>query len=254
MPLVRREARKALVIDPSLPEGHAILGLVAAVYEYDWPAAERHFAAAMACDPLPSAVRRFYALYYLLPVGRSGEAADECARALEDDPLNLLGRLRLAQCLRAAGRDAEATKELRRVLALDQDLWFTHFILGLETVLQGDVPRALPHAEKAYELAPWSPVARALLAAALTLEGTTARAQSLLDTLKAGEVYGAPLALATYHLVCSDLEATADWTERAIEERHPAIFFFLHAHARTLQCSTRWPALAGALNLPSAEP
>jgi tetratricopeptide (TPR) repeat protein len=122
MPLVRREARKALAIEPSLPEGHAMLGLVAALYEYDWSAAERHFAAAMACDPIPSAVRRFHALYYLLPVGRSGEAADECARALEDDPLNLVGRLRLAQCLRAAGRDAEATRELRRVLELDHAL------------------------------------------------------------------------------------------------------------------------------------
>ena len=254
MPLVRREARKALGIDPSLPEGHAILGLVAAVYDYDWPAAERHFAAAMACDPLPSAVRRFYALYYLLPVGRCGEAADECAHALEDDPLNLLGRLRLAQCLRAAGRDAEATRELRRVLELDPHLWFTHFILGLEILLQGDVPRALPHAENAYAQAPWSPVARGLLAAALTLGGTTARAQALLDTLKAGEVYGAPLALATYHLACLELDASADWTERAIQERHPAIFFFLYAHAQALRCGARWPALASALNLPSGEP
>jgi serine/threonine-protein kinase len=250
MPLVRREARKALAIEPSLPEGHAMLGLVAALYEYDWSAAERHFAAAMACDPIPSAVRRFHALYYLLPVGRSGEAADECARALEDDPLNLVGRLRLAQCLRAAGRDAEATRELRRVLELDHDLWFTHFILGLETLLQGDVPRALPHAEKAYAQAPWSPVARGLLAAALMLEGTTTRAQSLLDTLKAADVYGASLALATYHLACSELEASADWTERAIEERHPAIFFFLYAHAHALRCSVRWPGLARALKLP----
>ena len=35
MPLVRKEALKALAIDPSLPEAHAMLGIVAGVYDYD---------------------------------------------------------------------------------------------------------------------------------------------------------------------------------------------------------------------------
>jgi hypothetical protein len=71
MPLVRSAARKALEIDPSLAEGHAMLGLVAALYDYDWEEAGHRFALAMAAESVPSEVRRFYALYYLLPVGRS---------------------------------------------------------------------------------------------------------------------------------------------------------------------------------------
>ena len=87
----------------------------------------------MACDPVPSQVRRNYALYYLLPIGRADEAVEECARALREDPLDLLGRVRFAQCLEAARRHDDASAELRRVLELDEDLWFTHFILGLAT-------------------------------------------------------------------------------------------------------------------------
>ena len=86
MPLVRSEARKALAIDPSLPEGHATLGLVAGLYDYDWQEAARRFELAMAGDPVPSQVRRYYALYYLLPVGRAEEAVEECTRRAPGRP------------------------------------------------------------------------------------------------------------------------------------------------------------------------
>jgi serine/threonine-protein kinase len=249
MPLVRREAAQALEIDPSLQEGHAILGLVAALYDYDWAEAERHFGRAMAGDPVPPAVRRFHALYYLLPVGRCGEAADECARALRDDPLNLMGRVRYAQCLRAAGRNGEGTSELERVLQLDETFWFAHFVLGLELMLQGAPADGLARAERAYSLAPWNPSARGLLAGALRVGGSAERADALLATLGAGDGYGAPLALATCHLVCSEFDTAADWIERAIAQRHPAVFFFLHTHAHALRRGPRWPSIAGALKL-----
>ena len=227
-----------------------MLGLVAALYDYDWQEAARRFERAMAGEPVPSEVRRYYALYYLLPVGRSAEAAEECARALQEDPLNLMGRLRLAQCLRAAGRNADAARELRRVLELDETLWFTHFILGLDHLVDGQRAEALTYAQRASALAPWSPVAKGLLAAALRGNEDVQRSDELLEQLRNSVAYGAPLGLATFHLACSEIDASADWTERAIAERHPAIFFFLRAHGHALLRSARWPALAGMLNLP----
>jgi tetratricopeptide (TPR) repeat protein len=171
---------------------------------------------------------------------------------LQDDPLNLIGRLRFAQCLRAAGRNAEAFGALRNVLELDESLWFTHFILGLELLLDGRVADALPHAERACALAPWNPSAKGLLAAAARNSGDLRRAEDLLEELESGGAYGAPLALATFYLSCAKIDASADWTERAIEERHPAIFFFLRPHAHALRRSARWPNLARRLNLPDA--
>ena len=61
--MVRSQAQKALELDPSLPEGHAMLGAVAASLEYDWKEAERHFRLAMARDPVPVNVR-----LYVFPV------------------------------------------------------------------------------------------------------------------------------------------------------------------------------------------
>ena len=203
----------------------------------------------MAGDPVPSQVRRYCALYYLLPVGRAEEAVEECTRALQEDPLDLSGRLRLAQCLQAAGRPDEAATELRRVLELDENLWFTHFLWAYEQLREGRLADAIRHADTATTLAPWSPSAKGLLAGVCKANGDIARSEELLEKIRSGRAYGTPLALATYHLACSEIEACADWTERVIAERHPAIFFFLRAHAQALLKSPRWPTLARQLNL-----
>jgi tetratricopeptide (TPR) repeat protein len=204
----------------------------------------------MAADPVPSQVRRFYALYYLLPLGRAEEAVEECRRALLEDPLDLLGRVRFAQCLQAAGRFDESLSELRRVLELDEKLWFAHFILGLERLRRNEREAATIHATHAAALAPWSPSAKGLSAAVSRLGGDLRRSEEILTTITSGPAYGTPLALATYHMCCSEFDAAADCTERGIAERHPALFFFLRAHARPLLESPRWPALAQQLKLP----
>ena len=250
MPLVSAEAKQALEIDPSLAEGHAMLGLVAAIYDYDWKEAAQRFERAMASDPVPSQVRRYYALYYLLPLARTTDAVDQCARSLRDDPLDLPGRVRFAQCLDAAGRTDEATAELRHVLELDENLWFSHFILGHYQLRDRRLPAALDHAERAFELAPWNPSARGLLAAAYAVNGELGTADDLMEPLRSAPVYGAPLAFATFHLYRSELDSCADWVEKGIAERHPAMFVFLRSHARELLASSRWPGLAKRLNLP----
>jgi hypothetical protein len=122
-------------------------------------------------------------------------------------------------------------------------------IWALELLREGRLADAIAHADTAGTLAPWSPSAKGLLAAAYKANGDHSRSEALLEALRPGRAYGAPLALATFHLACAEIEACADWTERAIAERHPAVFFFLRAHAHPLRQSPRWPALARQLNL-----
>jgi hypothetical protein len=114
---------------------------------------------------------------------------------------------------------------------------------------EGRFAEAMTHADRASTLAPWNPSAKGLLAAACRASGDIARSEALLETLRPGRAYGTPLGLATFHLACSEIDACADWTERVIAERHPAVFFFLRAHALALLNSPRWPALASELNL-----
>ena len=96
IPLVRACARKALELDPLLPEAHAILGVVAALYDYAWVEAGQLFATAMAQEPVSPQVHGYYGYLYLLPMGKPEDAASELRRALVGDPLNLMFRLLLA--------------------------------------------------------------------------------------------------------------------------------------------------------------
>jgi len=251
MPRVRIEARKALDIDPSLPEAHAMLGLVAALYDYDWTEAGRRFQLATACEPVSAQVRYYYGFYYLFTVGRYKEAVEQQERARKEDPLNLLSRVQLAPSLRAAGRYADALSELHKVRQLDENFWPLSFLLGIVHASQGNFAEAAPYAEKAYSLAPWMTVNIGLFAAMLKRTGDVKWSDELLQKLLPGEAYAAPLGLAHFYLYSGELDKAIDWSEKAIEQRQPAVLFFLNVHVQQLRSSPRWPGLARLLNLPS---
>ena len=46
-----------------------------------------------------------------------------------------------------------------------------------------------------------------------------------------------------------DLEAAAKWTRKAIEERQPAVMFFLSVHGNALRSDARWRELAKMMKL-----
>ena len=54
-----------------------------------------------------------------------------------------------------------------------------------------------------------------------------------------------------YHLMCSEIDAAADWYENVIEERNPfAVVFAKNPLGKALRASPRWPKLARMMNLP----
>ena len=90
-----------------------------------------------------------------------------------------------------------------------------------------------------------------VLAGVLMLSGDRDRAQGLLDKLGSGQAYGAPQGLATFHLLCSDIDRAADWVEKAIEERNPSVLLSLRQpYAQPLRSSRHWQKLAKLMNLP----
>jgi serine/threonine-protein kinase len=83
IPVIREHATKALELDPSIPEGHAMLGVVAGLYDYNWQEAKIKFRHARARVPVSPTVRWLHAMAYLLPTGRLGEAIQEIEDALQ---------------------------------------------------------------------------------------------------------------------------------------------------------------------------
>ena len=250
MAQTRAHARKALDLDPSLPEAQAMMGIVACIYDYDWSEGERRFVLAMAHDPVPPQVRQWYGFFCLFPSGRTQEAAAQMSRGVQEDPLNILSRQSLANCFLAAGRLDEAARELRECIKLDAELPFAYFLLSLVEASQGLFVAAQSSAEKAASMMRW-PATVGLLAALSVKTGNPLRAEELTRELGDGSAYGAPLGFIYIHLMSGQLNDAAEWIRKAIEQRHSLLMMdvVFTPLAAPLLASSHWPALARMMNL-----
>ncbi len=249
LPMIRSLARKALELDPSLPDGHAMLGVVAAL-EFDWNEAEKFFRLAMARGPVPPFVRAHYAMAFLLSTGLLTEALQQIDLGLQEDPLNSSLRLFRATSLAAAGRDDEAIQLLHELLGINPAAGAS---CAVQHLVRGQLDQALVLMEKAYAIAPLIPSNIALLAGLLMRTGDTRRAEELLQKLQPGDAYGAPRGLAVYHWVLREFDAAADWFDKAIDQPDPLVPSMLQQwYGRELRSTPPWAGLMRKLNLSEA--
>jgi len=253
MPAVRAAAQRALELDPSLPEAHAILCVVAAAYDYDWKEAARRFALAMASEAASSWVRGSCGLFYLLGSGQRTEAVEQVEPAVKGDPLNPGTHYVMAGCLGAVGRYAEAEEHLRSILDFDPNFGLAYAVLASLYAARSMFVEALSLAEKAYSLSPWYPQITGRYAGLLIRMGEQDRGKELIQKLGSGRSYGTAMGLAIFHTICGEIELAADWIEKAIKERDPSVASWLQsAIGEPLRASPRWPKLAELMNLPEA--
>jgi len=245
--LMNDEARKALRIDPSLGEAHAVLALVA-VLDYDWKEAGPQFELALAHEPVSPLVRYFYSSFYLCSVGRMPEAKEQLERALREDPLNLLLRISPGMFLLGTG-DPAGEAELLKVLDLNENAWIAMLWLGSYYQMLGRTQEALTFAERAYSLVP---NATGFVAAYLQGSGDAERAKAMLATLGSEDTYGVPAQHFLYHMACEEADVAAYWLEKSIEQRDTRAPWHLpRVFGTTFISSPYWPKLAKMMNLPS---
>jgi TolB-like protein len=254
MPLARNAAKRALDIDPESQEAQAMLGMVAALYEFDWSEAQRRFQMAMGREPIAPYVRWYYSFSYLLPMGHGQGSVHQCMRGMEDDPLNFTGGFHYSGALLAAGNAEAGEAYLRELSEHHLMLYQPYYLLSLSQAIRGLHLEALKAAEKAYSFAPWSTTTRGLLGGILQRVGETSRADALRNELSPSDQYGAPMGLLLFHLACSETETAAYWAERALDQRDPRMIFLMGLmrafQPNTLRSDKRWFAIARTLGIP----
>ena len=73
----------------------------------------------------------------------------------------------------------------------------------------------------------------------------------MLQALGSGATPGDARAHALYHLLCGEIDAAADWVEKAVEERDASLMVYLRfVVSKGLRASYRWPKIAKMINLP----
>jgi serine/threonine-protein kinase len=249
---MRATARKALGIESSLPDAHAVLAM-AGILDYDWSEAGRQFQLAMASERIQPFICYLHSAFYLVSLGRMREAEQGVERVLQEDPLNALCRTALGSYRLASGRFAEGEAILRDALQLDENFWIAQSWMGFSCLKQNRMTEAIAYEEKARSLAPWNPTVIGRLAGMHECVGEKSRAQALLEELGNGTAFGVPGGFLCYHSVLADVDSAAGWYEKAIEQRDPrAPWLFPLQFGDLLTSSPRWPGLMRRMNLPAA--
>lgn len=185
MPKAKAMALQALEIEPVLAEAYASLALVESVYDWAWSDAEGHFGRAIDLAPDYATAFQWYALNCLVPCGRFEEARRAIDRAVAIDPVSLPITTSAGLVSYFSGQFHEAAAVFRRGLALDATFGLAHFFLGQALTESGAFAEGLHHAERAVGLSGRSAETLAGLGYAAAVAGDSARAQTILDELRA---------------------------------------------------------------------
>jgi serine/threonine-protein kinase len=135
MPKARAAAEKALAIDDTLPEAHAILG---DSYEssWDWATAEREYRRALELNPNYAQAHKLYSLYLAI-LGRHQEALAEIKRAVELDPLNLQYNTNLGLEYDGGRQYDLAVEQFKKVIEMDPNFASAHDSLAFTYLQMG---------------------------------------------------------------------------------------------------------------------
>jgi TolB-like protein/Tfp pilus assembly protein PilF len=123
-PKARAAAQKALAIDGSLAEAHAVLAGTSQDL-WQWDVAEREYRRALELDPNNSNARHWYGLF-LDRMGRFDDAIAQYKHALGLDPLNLTLNMNLAGIYADKGQYDQALDQYQKTLEIDQNYASAH--------------------------------------------------------------------------------------------------------------------------------
>jgi|SRR5436190_244441 len=219
---IRRWCEKALELDDTLAEPHAILARLAQ-QQWDWVNAEREYRRAIELNPSYPAARIWHAMY-LYAMQRFDEAAAEARRAQELDPTSPLVNTWAGAAYFLVGRVDEAMASWRRALELDPGDVDASLALGRAYVTQGKYEAAIAQLKRAVLLNPKQPMVVGALAHAQARAGEREEALRLMGELRRIEAekvgFVSPFGMIWGYAGLGDNDRAFAWLEKAYQERY----------------------------------
>ena len=211
---------RAIEIDNTRAETHALLAQFHKTVGYNWREVEREMALALRLDPTSPLVRLRYALSWLMPQGRMEEAVAETEYALQLDPLSLFVRLVRLAMLLISYQHERTLEAARQLLELDPAAYWAYLAMGSIYRDQGLFDKAVAAHRMAEQASGDSPAMMGWLGHTLALSGNTSEARALLQRLyhKAAGGYVPPTSIAWIHLGLREMDAAFEWLNRAVDE------------------------------------
>ncbi|MGC3943761.1 MAG: adenylate/guanylate cyclase domain-containing protein [Chryseolinea sp.] len=250
-PKAKQAALRALDIDDSLAEAHAVLGYAATFYDWDWALAEREIKCAIAYNPNYAAGYLYYS-WYLGSQWRLEEARAAIVRASELDPLALIIHANMGNYYQWKRDYDEALAQTQRILDLAPDLPLALLFSGMAHWGKGQYKEAAVGFARMVELA--GSGFKGYLGYSYAKAGLTDKALMVLAEMTEQSKTDAVPSF-QFFLVLLGLDRVDEaltWLEQAFEERAGGYFPYLRQESvfDPLRDEPRFQELVRRLNFP----
>lgn len=225
LPAAIDATQKALALDPKLVDAHCEMGYLKALSDYDWVGAEKEFQAALALNPDDATSHELYAMWVLAPTGRKAKALSEIDRALTDDPQSLMVSFHKSWILYEFRQYPDARAQLERTLSLDPNFLFSHLVMGLTLLQEGQNAEA----ETQADAPPYAPGGNArqltTLAYVMARTGNREKLDPLLREIETRIQHGyePPFNVARIYAALGQMDRAFKLLDQAYTDRDPGL-------------------------------
>jgi serine/threonine-protein kinase len=212
---------RALEIDPTLAESHALLGMYRKELDYNWAEVDRELQRALELSPSSPLVHLRYALCCPLPAGRMDETVAEVEFALQSDPLSLFVRWWMMGMCLCARRLEQAMAQARVMQEIDPTYFLSWVGMAWVDMAAGRLDSATTALSRARELSGGAPLTIGFLSLVLGLQGSQSEARALLAQLEEASrlTYVPATCVAWAYLGLGQVDEAFRHFDRAVDER-----------------------------------
>lgn len=246
--LAREAVKRALTLNPLLPEAHASLGWIRMVYDFDWHGADQAYQEALRLAPGNATVLRAAAVL-AFTLGRLDESIEINLRAIVRDPLNQGTHQNLALVLMHAGRLNDSEQKYRHVLDLNNRYPGIHMRLGQIYLLRNKPETALeiiPQDSDSW----WVDYGIAL---ALSATDRAEEAEAALTRFITEHPDG-PFQIAELYAFREQIEDAFGWLDRAYQQRDSGLHEMINdPFLANLHSDPRWSLFLKKMGFTTSE-
>ena len=226
-PRIRAHASRAIRLDPSLGEAHALLAHATLCHDYDWTLAERIYRHAIELDQVSETTSSGFALYCLTASGRTDEALELLDRARDIMPHVSGISTFYAMCCVWGRRFERGRDEAAAVIEAQPAFAQAYWVLGMALEGLGDLEGAIRIFEAGLALTNGSSLLLSQLGRACATAGDETRAREILVELEHRGERAGPAAYFVAEILTAlgDFDGAIDKLYEAYRQRHPMMVF-----------------------------
>ena len=249
LPKAEAAARRAMAVEPDLPEAHLALAEVKKD-QWSWAEAGQEYRRALGLSPSLIEAHQGYAIY-LSEMARTADALAEVQRSFELDPLGLQTALNAIGVFYNLDRFNEALKASERAEELDPTVPVAWSWRGMIYGATGRFQEAIDAYEKAIGMGDHTGVVQCYYAYSLARSGRRDRAAQILQELRSSGVFVPTPAFAFIYLGLNQRDLALQTLEEAFANRDSMLQYLkVEAHFDMLKDDPRYQRLAAAIGLP----